>query len=262
LEVNFDNSKQVGFFALTTLKQIADVNFPTPWADFRLLGFEVFRIDPNTNTESRETALALVLGNNSGISPIVRIHSQCITGEVFHSLRCDCRDQLHLALRLIADEGSGVLVYEYQEGRGIGLMEKLRAYGLQDQGLDTIDANLELGYAVDSRDYEIPVQVLRYLKIGSLRLISNNPDKVNAVLAAGICIVERIDADVLPNVHSARYLNTKRQRLGHLSSHISDMSVHPNRCTYEAPSAESCNVDVDSGDERMHEIRGGMWLTS
>jgi GTP cyclohydrolase II len=259
LEVNSENSKQVGFFALTTLKQIADVNFPTPWAEFRLLGFEAIRIDTDTNSRSRETALALVLGDNSGASPIVRIHSQCITGEVFHSLRCDCRDQLHLALRLIANEGAGILIYEYQEGRGIGLMEKLRAYGLQDQGLDTVDANLKLGHAVDSRDYAIPVQVLRHLKVGSLRLISNNPDKVNAVLAAGIRVVERIGADVPRNIHSARYFDTKRQRLGHLSSCISDVSIHPNRFTYETLSAESCNVEVDSSDDRKREIRGGKW---
>ena len=257
--MNSDNSKQVGFFVLTTLKQIADVNFPTPWAEFRLLGFEAIRIDPDTNAKSRETALALVLGDNSGASPIVRIHSQCITGEVFHSLRCDCRDQLHLALRLIAKEGAGILIYEHQEGRGIGLMEKLRAYGLQDQGLDTVDANLKLGHAVDSRDYELPIQVLHYLNIGSLRLISNNPDKVNAVLAAGIRVVERIGADVPRNVHSARYFDTKRRRLGHFSSHIGDVSIHQNRSNYEALAAESCNVEVESGDERVREIRGGKW---
>src|ERR1700683_3928764 len=241
------------------LKQIAEVSFPTRWANFRLLGFEALHINKSPGLENRETALALLLGDVHSFPPVVRIHSQCITGEAFHSLRCDCHDQRHRALRVIAEEGAGLLIYEYQEGRGIGLMEKLRAYGLQDQGLDTVDANLKLGHAVDSRDYAIPVQVLRHLKVGSLRLISNNPDKVNAVLAAGIRVVERIGADVPRNIHSARYFDTKRQRLGHLSSCISDVSIHPNRFTYETLSAESCNVEVDSSDERKREIRGGKW---
>jgi GTP cyclohydrolase II len=198
------------------LKQIAAVNFPTIWANFRLFAFEA-RISENWMPDERtETALALVLGDILSFPPLVRIHSQCVTGEAFHSLRCDCHDQLALALRAIANEGAGVLVYEQQEGRGIGLMEKLRAYELQDQGLDTVEANLRLGHAVDLRNYALAVQVLRFLKIDSLRLISNNPEKIEAVLLGGIKIVERVSADVPRNPHSTRYLATKRERLGHL----------------------------------------------
>jgi GTP cyclohydrolase II len=210
--------------ALMPLKQIADVNFPTRWADFRLLAFESIYPSHKTREEVPETALALLLGDVRSTPPLVRVHSQCTTGDVFHSLRCDCHDQLHLALRVIAEERAGVLLYEQQEGRGIGLMEKLRAYELQDRGLDTIEANLRLGHAVDLRDYALPMEILRFLGIRSLRLMTNNPDKINAVCAAGIEIVERVSADVPDNPHSAHYLATKRNRLGHLCSPDNDFS--------------------------------------
>ena len=200
-----------------TLKQIADVSFPTRWANFRLLAFEGMHANNGREEERLETALALILGDIHSSPPVVRIHSQCTTGDVFHSLRCDCHDQLHLALRVIADEGSGMLLYEHQEGRGIGLMEKLRAYELQDQGLDTIEANLRLGHAIDLRDYALAVDVLRFLKVRSLRLMTNNPQKINAVLSSGVEIVERLSADVPDSPHSAHYLATKREKLGHLS---------------------------------------------
>ena len=200
------------------LKKIADVGFPTRWANFRLLGFEATYAHDKTGGYRMETGLALVLGDIHCSPPVVRIHSQCTTGDVFHSLRCDCHDQLHLALRVIAEEGAGVLLYEHQEGRGIGLMEKLRAYELQDQGLDTIEANLHLGHAVDLRDYALATEILRFLEIRSLRLITNNPKKIHAVLSSGIEIDERLSADVPITIHSARYLATKREQLGHLSS--------------------------------------------
>jgi GTP cyclohydrolase II len=202
------------------LKQIADVNFPTRWANFRLLAFEGIRASSEAGEERVETALALVLGDIHSCPPFVRIHSQCATGDVFHSLRCDCRDQLHLAMRMIADEGAGMIVYERQEGRGIGLMEKLRAYELQDQGLDTIEANLRLGHAIDLRDYALPVQILRFLKVRSVRLMTNNPEKIDAVLASGIEIAERVSADVPGTPHSDHYVATKRERLGHLSNAV------------------------------------------
>jgi GTP cyclohydrolase II len=205
---------------LITLRQIADVNFPTRWAHFRLLGFEDLDAAGNVEGISSKSALALVLGDIYSLPPLVRIHSQCTTGDVFHSLRCDCHDQLHLALRVVAEEGAGILLYEHQEGRGIGLMEKLRAYALQDQGLDTIEANLQLGHAVDLRDYRLPVQILRFLKISSVRLMTNNPEKIDAVAASGIAIVERVSAEVAGNPHSAHYLAIKRKKLGHISDLI------------------------------------------
>jgi GTP cyclohydrolase II len=204
--------------SLMTLKQIADVSFPTSWAVFRLLAFEGIRTPDKMGKGPPETGLALLLGDIYSSPPIARIHSQCTTGEVFHSLRCDCHDQLHLALRVIAEEGVGLLLYEHQEGRGIGLMEKLRAYGLQDQGLDTIEANLQLGHAVDLRDYALAIAICRFLGIRSLRLMTNNPEKINAVRASGIEIVERLSADVPDSLHSARYLATKREQLGHFSN--------------------------------------------
>jgi GTP cyclohydrolase II len=205
-------------FGVMKLKQIADISFPTHWADFRLLGFEARYSDNEGKEERLETALALVLGDVQSAPPLVRIHSQCATGDVFHSLRCDCHDQLHLALRAIADEGAGILLYEHQEGRGIGLMEKLRAYELQEQGFDTIEANLRLGHAIDLRDYVLAVSILRSLEIRSLRLMTNNPEKIEAVLSSGIKIVDRLSADVPASPHSAHYLATKRDKLGHLSS--------------------------------------------
>lgn len=204
--------------ALITLTQIANVNFPTRWADFRLLAFEESASGDVAREGHRETAVALLLGDIYSFPPVVRIHSQCTTGDVFHSLRCDCHDQLHLALKMIAEEGAGVLLYEHQEGRGIGLMEKLRAYELQDQGLDTIEANLRLGHAIDLRDYALPVEILRFLGVRALRLMTNNPEKIGAVRAAGIEVIARLSAEVPANPHSARYLATKRNRLGHLCS--------------------------------------------
>ena len=202
---------------LMKLKQIADVSFPTIWADFRLLAFRGVHIGNEENPGRLETALALILGDIHGSPPIVRIHSQCTTGDIFHSLRCDCHDQLHLALRRISTEGAGILIYEHQEGRGIGLMEKLRAYELQEQGLDTIEANIHLGHSVDLRDYALAVDILRFLKVRSLRLITNNPEKIDSVQSAGIEIVERLSADVPASPHSDYYLATKRKKLGHLS---------------------------------------------
>src|SRR4051794_15033411 len=213
------------------INKIAEVSFPTYWAEFRLIAFEGY--DPRKQPKRPETLLALVLGDLQRALPIVRIHSQCTTGDVFHSLRCDCHDQLHLALESIAEHGSGAIVYEHQEGRGIGLIEKLRAYELQDQGLDTIEANLELGHPVDLRDYALPVEVLRALNLKTIQLLTNNPEKIAAVKAGGIKVVRRLSADVPDNPHSARYLSTKRLKLGHLSTGASDLHgaiAHRMRC--------------------------------
>jgi GTP cyclohydrolase II len=205
-----------------TLKKIADVVLPTRWADFNLLAFEGADASRHAVGRRTETILALTLGNIHRAPPLVRIHSQCMTGEVFHSMRCDCYEQLHMALRTIAEQGAGVLVYEHQEGRGIGLIEKLRAYQLQDQGFDTIEANLRLGHAVDLRDYALSVEVLLYLNIRKVQLMTNNPEKIQAVRSAGIEITRRVGADVPANPHSARYLATKRNKLGHLYNSTAD----------------------------------------
>ena len=211
------------------LKQIADINFPTRSATYRLHAFEGVNTGANGAKPRVETALALVLGDIYSAPPLVRIHSQCATGDIFHSLRCDCHDQLQLALRTIAEEGAGVLVYEHQEGRGIGLMEKLRAYALQDQGLDTIEANLRLGHAIDLRDYALAVSILRFLEVPSLRLMTNNPEKLQAVKSSGIEIVERLSAEVAITEHSALYQATKREKMGHLSMLTSGIAA-PDYC--------------------------------
>jgi GTP cyclohydrolase II len=215
-----------------SVTKLADADFPTRWGHFRILGFEGVVENPQSCNEDMppparrvETAIALTMGdiyapaaNGNPAPPIVRIHSQCLTGDVFHSLRCDCRQQLELALATIADAGAGIVLYENQEGRGIGLMAKLQAYELQDQGLDTIEANLELGYKADCREFELPAEILKLLGIRAVRLITNNPAKVEALEAVGITVAERISAEVPAEPNSARYLQTKREKMGHLVS--------------------------------------------
>ncbi len=206
-----------------SVRKIADADFPTRWGHFRILGFEGVVTNPEPCNNSlpapltrTESAVALIMGDVHTAPPIVRIHSQCMTGDVFHSLRCDCRQQLELALAMISEAGCGILLYEQQEGRGIGLMAKLRAYELQDMGRDTIEANLELGYKADCRQYELPAEILKSLKVTSVRLITNNPEKVEALEAAGIAVAERISALVPESDENARYLETKREKMGHL----------------------------------------------
>src|SRR3984957_16217082 len=165
-----------------------------------------------------ESPIALVMGDIHSAPPIVRIHSQCLTGDVFHSLRRDCRQQFELAMTMITDAGAGILLYEQQEGRGIGLMAKLRAYELQDQGRDTIEANLELGYEADCRHFELPAQILKQMGVPAVRLITNNPEKVEALELAGVKVVERISAEVPSEPTNERYLQTKREKMGHLVS--------------------------------------------
>jgi GTP cyclohydrolase II len=235
-----------------TLKKIADVILPTRWAEFNLLAFEGADADKHAEAERTETVLALTLGNLHRAPPLVRIHSQCMTGEVFHSMRCDCYEQLHLALRVIAEQGAGVLVYEHQEGRGIGLIEKLRAYQLQDQGLDTIDANLRLGHAVDLRSYELSVEVLRFLKVRSLELMTNNPEKIQAVRSAGIEITRRVSADVPANPHSARYLATKRNKLGHLFNSTADFMSVGDRSVCDPSVLDPGDVADGHGPTTLH----------
>jgi GTP cyclohydrolase II len=208
-----------------SVKKIAEANFPTRWGAFRIFGFvgqlaTVRPCDQNTADGAGEgkveELVALVMGDIHSAPPVVRIHSQCLTGDVFGSLRCDCRLQLELALGRIAKEGAGILLYEAQEGRGIGLMPKLKAYELQDQGLDTVEANVELGFAADCREYELPGEVLKLLGVDKVRLITNNPEKVAALESAGISVVERISAEVEPQDSFADYVRTKQEKMGHI----------------------------------------------
>src|SRR5436309_8968549 len=172
-----------------TVRRVVSTRMPTRWGVFRTLGFER---EIANGTRRVETALALVLGDLTEGTPLVRIHSQCFTGEVLGSLRCDCNEQLEIAMRAIAAEGRGLVIYEHQEGRGIGLMAKLRAYELQDTGLDTVEANQALGFLADCRDYGLPAAILHELGVGRVRLLSNNPHKVRALADAGIEVVERL----------------------------------------------------------------------
>ena len=161
--------------------------------------------------------MVLRMGDISGPEPVlVRVHSQCLTGDVFHSLRCDCRAQLEIALEAIALEGRGLLIYEHQEGRGIGLMNKLRAYELQDHGADTVEANEQLGFEADLRAYQMPPAILKHLGVKAVRLMSNNPEKIQALEQAGIRVVERIPCIAEPMGSTENYLRTKREKLGHL----------------------------------------------
>jgi GTP cyclohydrolase II len=206
-----------------SVKKIAEADFPTRWGAFRILGFEGTLASARPCCEHGEASgkrveglVALVMGDIHSAPPLVRIHSQCLTGDVFGSLRCDCRLQLELALGKIAAEGAGILLYEQQEGRGIGLMAKLKAYELQDQGMDTVEANVELGFAPDCRAYELPGEVLKLLNVSSVRLMTNNPEKVAALELAGITVAERVSAEVEPQDTFERYLRTKHEKMGHI----------------------------------------------
>jgi GTP cyclohydrolase II len=192
--------------------KMAEADFPTRWGHFRIMGFE----RALGNGKPPETAVALLMGEWHSTPPLVRVHSQCLTGDVFGSLRCDCRQQLELALSMIASAGAGLLIYEQQEGRGIGLMAKLQAYQLQDRGLDTVQANEQLGFRADHREFALPVAILRALGISSVRLLSNNPGKVAALEEAGIRVVERVPCEVESHTQSEQYLRTKKEKLGHL----------------------------------------------
>lgn len=190
------------------LLHAAEADFPTEYGHFRIHGF----------TAGEDEIVAVVMGDIAhDKSPVlVRIHSQCLTGDVFHSLRCDCREQFELAVKAISREGRGVLIYEPKEGRGIGLVNKLRAYELQDQGHDTVEANVALGFEADMRDYEYPGLILRHFGVEKVRMMSNNPQKIAAMEAAGIEVTERVP--IVAEAHESRadYLQTKKDKMGHL----------------------------------------------
>lgn len=197
--------------AALRLHKVAEAEFPSLHGKFRIFGFE------GVYSGRREEAVVLKMGDLTGDPPpVVRIHSQCLTGDVFHSLRCDCRAQLELSLQRIAEEGRGLLIYEHKEGRGIGLLNKLRAYELQDQGADTVEANERLGFEADLRNYRLPGEILRYFGVVGVRLLSNNPMKIQAVERAGVKVVERLPCVAPPLESRETYLRTKREKLGHL----------------------------------------------
>ena len=193
-----------------SVQQVASADFPTRWGKFRIFGFQ------GNFGGRQEEAVALVMGDVHSSPALVRIHSQCLTGDVFGSLRCDCRQQLEMALAMIAERGAGVLIYEQQEGRGIGLMAKLKAYELQDEGLDTVEANERLGFKADQREFALPAEILKALGVSQVRLLSNNPDKVAALERGGIKVIERVPCEVSASAHSEDYLKTKKEKMGHL----------------------------------------------
>src|ERR1700760_2848092 len=190
------------------IEEVVRVDMPTKYGDFKLIAFR----EKNTNNEH----LALIKGSwQPGEPVLVRVHSSCFTGDILGSFRCDCGEQLHEAMQLVEKEGQGVILYMNQEGRGIGLMNKLKAYKLQEEGMDTVEANLHLGFPMDKRDYGVGAQILRYLGISKLRLISNNPRKRAGLSGYGLEVVETIPVEIRPNPHNERYLTTKRDKLGH-----------------------------------------------
>ena len=195
------------------VERLAEANLPTEFGLFRIIGFK--------SLATGEEFPVLVKGALDAETPtLVRIHSQCLTGDVFHSLKCDCGRQLDHAMNLVQEEGRGVIIYQQQEGRGIGITNKIRAYELQDAGQDTVEANLSLGFEADLRQYECCIDILKQLGLRRIRLMSNNPDKIAAVQRAGIEVVERVSIEVEPHENSLGYMKTKKEKLGHLLDNV------------------------------------------
>ncbi len=192
-----------------TVERVAIANLPTEWGDFQIAAYR--------SLTTKEEFVVLFKGEMKRDEPtLVRIHSQCLTGDVFGSTKCDCGQQLHQTMQMIQQEGRGAIVYQQQEGRGIGIVNKIRAYALQDQGADTVEANVRLGLAVDLRDYRQCAEILYDLGLCRVKVISNNPLKIRALEEAGLKIVERVSIEVDPSEESAKYLRTKKEKLGHL----------------------------------------------
>jgi GTP cyclohydrolase II len=232
------------------LWRIASARMPTRWGPFDVIGFER---DISNGAARVETALAIVLGDLTEGVPLLRVHSQCVTGELLGSLRCDCRNQLEMAMQAIAEEGRGLVIYEYQEGRGIGLMAKVEAYELQDAGLDTVEANHALGFKADCRDFALPAAIVRELGIKRVRLLSNNPGKASALAESGIEVIP-VPCEAPANPYSFDYLSTKKERMGHTLSlrqggavnQTSDNAIR----SYRAASA-MCDLHADHHNRRV-----------
>jgi 3,4-dihydroxy 2-butanone 4-phosphate synthase/GTP cyclohydrolase II len=189
--------------------RVAEAKLPTKYGDFKVIAYK--------STTDPDEHLAMVMGNVNTNEPVlVRVHSQCLTGDVFHSLRCDCGEQIEIAMKRIAEEGRGVVLYMRQEGRGIGLHNKIKAYALQDKGMDTVEANLSLGFKADERNYGIGAQILADLGIHNMRLLTNNPKKGSGLESYGLKITEQLPITTKPNPHNRRYLQTKQKKMGHL----------------------------------------------
>ena len=195
--------------AQPTVRLEAEAKLPTEFGPFQIIGFRSLTSD--------EEFVALVKGDITPETPVLaRIHSQCLTGDVFHSLKCDCGPQLQRAMEMVQDEGAGIILYQHQEGRGIGIINKIRAYALQDEGADTIEANLRLGFDIDHRKYDQCAEILKLIGVRRIRLMSNNPDKVRALRDAGIEVVERVPIEVKAEQPALKYLMTKKEKMGHL----------------------------------------------
>ena len=231
-------------------RQVVCAAMPTKWGQFQVLGFE-------RKIEGRrlEFALAMVMGDLSGDAPLVRVHSQCFTSEILGSLRCDCKDQLEMAMQAIAQEGRGLIIYEFQEGRGIGLIPKLQAYALQDRGLDTVEANQRLGFPADCRDFALPAAILCELGIDRVRLLTNNPQKTDGLVSAGIEVVAQIPCEVAPNPHSLAYLRAKKEKMGHSLALQQHMGTG-----YARDRADGDFVEFATIDTAISELKAGRMI--
>lgn len=197
---------------MSDIQLVSTANLPTKFGEFRIIGFEI----PSTKKEH----IALVMGDIGNDEPVLaRIHSECLTGDALYSLKCDCGFQLKTALKQISQEGKGILIYHREEGRGIGLINKIRAYALQDQGMDTIEANLALGFAADERDFTVCADMFNLLGVKQVRLLTNNPQKIDTMKSAGINVIERVPLNVGKNRYNSKYLDTKAKKMGHFILH-------------------------------------------